>query len=372
MGLQLVCKLSGACERELQAMEAERSAIRALIPSGLERYFAGQARIFSTQGSAAIEGHDVELDRAASIVTGAAAPRGHAELAVHNLGQAQDVAYQLSRGASAEIDSGTIRSLNAVLQQGASGAGAATRGIYRGPDGPNYAVRANRGSGALLYEPPTAADVPELMAELVAHIRRWRATRSGPVAAALTHFALVTIHPFENGNGRTARLLSDMVLDLTGWSMDRMLSVSAALHDSGDEYFSVLQSAQGRAFKRRMDASAFVEYQVRQLRRAMEQLRQSAQGLTQLMDELRETTDHDRETMLLLWYLGVIGPISPVAYASLIGGSAEAAETKLAALSKADLVHRVDDHELTRYDLAEHLWERAQWAAEPPALEVGG
>lgn len=371
VGLQLICKLSDECEEDLRAIDAERSAIRTLIPSGLEHYFTRQARIFSTHGSVAIEGHKIEVEQAASIVEGATTAASEPERAVLDLAHAYDLAYQLNRDTAAPIDSGTIRSLNAVLQEHATGPGAASRGSYRRPSGPAYAVRANRGHGALIYEPPLADDVEELMAEFVSHLRRWRETRPGPVAAALAHFAVISIHPFENGNGQTARLLGDVVLDLTGWSANRMLSLNSAIHDSGESYFEVLRSTQGPRFKKRVDVSAFVAYHTRQLRRAAGQLRESAVGLTELMDELGRTTDFDRQTMLLLWYLAMIGPMSPSVFGSLIDESPEAAGKRLGEAADAGLVRLVGAGPAMRYDLTDQLWRRAQGIAGPPPLEIG-
>ena len=92
----------------------------------------------------------------------------------------------------------------------------------------------------------------------------------------------------------------------------------------------------------------------------MDQLRQSAVGLNQLMDELGSTTDFDREQMLLLWYLAVIGPISSTAYASLIGKSQDTAIEKLLQASDAGLLKKIAVGPSTRYDLTERVWRRAQ------------
>ena len=58
--------------------------------------------------------------------------------------------------------------------------------------------------------PPEYCDVPELLDELVEYVNT---TDDHPlIVAAIVHYQLVTIHPFEDGNGRTARLMSGYVL----------------------------------------------------------------------------------------------------------------------------------------------------------------
>jgi Fic family protein len=68
------------------------------------------------------------------------------------------------------------------------------------------------------YVPPAAIEVPPLMQVLVAWIHSAEAADLHPVErAALAHFRLVHIHPFVDGNGRTARLLMNLILLREGY-----------------------------------------------------------------------------------------------------------------------------------------------------------
>jgi Fic family protein len=68
------------------------------------------------------------------------------------------------------------------------------------------------------YVPPTAMEVPPLRQELVAWIHSAQAADLHPVErAALAHFRLVHIHPFVDGNGRTARLFMNLILLREGY-----------------------------------------------------------------------------------------------------------------------------------------------------------
>ncbi len=371
MRLQLDYTLSDECKEDLNAIDAERYAVRALIPGGLESYFARQARIFSTRGSTAIEGNEVEGERAASIVEGTLAPTDQQQLEIYNLAQAYDLAYQLTDDRSMVIDGGTVRALNSVLQKGATEPGAASRGNYRRPGGPEVTIRADRGRGAILYQPPRADDVNRLMRGYVEDVQRWTEDEPGPVAAALTHFAFVSIHPFENGNGRTARLLADMVLDLTGWSVERMLSVSSAIHASGDAYFDALRATQGPAFREAVDASPFVEYHTRQLRRAVDQLQQSVVWLVRTTEESSDAEGTDQSSVLLSWYLLNLGPITSSAYAKLIGASQSTAVEKLRMQVESGFLTRLGAGRSTRYALTSEVSERvARRVSEEPSLYV--
>src|SRR5262249_38394382 len=86
-------------------------------------------------------------------------------------------------------------------------------------DGQNV-IRDGR-SGAIVYLPPEAKDVPHLMKDLTAWIGRelGRDELPVPVIAALAHYQFATIHPYFDGNGRTARLLTTSILHRGGYGL---------------------------------------------------------------------------------------------------------------------------------------------------------
>lgn len=88
-------------------------------------------------------------------------------------------------------------------------------------------------SGKIVYMPPEAKDVPALMKDLVDWIRI--SIEDGeipiPIIAALTHYQFVTIHPYFDGNGRTARLLTTLVLHMNGYALKGIYAL--------EEYYAV-------------------------------------------------------------------------------------------------------------------------------------
>ena len=91
------------------------------------------------------------------------------------------------------------------------------------------------------YVPPAAKDVPTCMADLVAELAM-KQNKLHPVEfAAHAHRRLVDIHPFEDGNGRTARLLMNLILVNRGFCI---VSIPPILRR---EYITALQQThQGR------------------------------------------------------------------------------------------------------------------------------
>jgi Fic family protein len=93
------------------------------------------------------------------------------------------------------------------------------------------------------FEAPEAARVPE---EMDAFLTWFNAPpREDPVIrAALAHFWFVTIHPFEDGNGRIARAIADMALARADGQAERFYSMSAQIESERNEYYAVLEQCQ--------------------------------------------------------------------------------------------------------------------------------
>ena len=88
------------------------------------------------------------------------------------------------------------------------------------------------------YVPPMAIEVLRLMQELVSWINSTEVAELHPVErSALSHFRLVHIHPFIDGNGRTARLLMNLVLIREG------CPPAVIRHERRPEYYDALDQA---------------------------------------------------------------------------------------------------------------------------------
>jgi len=89
------------------------------------------------------------------------------------------------------------------------------------------------------YIPPEYCDIPELLDELVSYVNT---TDDHPlIMAAVVHYQLVTIHPFEDGNGRAARLLSGYILDFYGYGFNGLGSLEEYFAYDPEEYYESLQ-----------------------------------------------------------------------------------------------------------------------------------
>jgi len=129
-----------------------------------------------------------------------------------------------------------VLEVQAVVEKGASKEKIGLRGAM--PPGMLFAVYDSE-NGKPEYIPPEYIDIPVLLDELVNYVNT---TDDHPlIIAAIVHYQLVTIHPFEDGNGRTARLMSGYILDYYGYGFNGIGSLEEYFAYDPDEYYASLQ-----------------------------------------------------------------------------------------------------------------------------------
>ena len=129
-----------------------------------------------------------------------------------------------------------ILDVQKLVEKGASEEKIGLRGPM--PPGMLFAVYDTK-TGNPDYIPPEYCDIPGLLDELVEYVNT---TDDHPlIVAAVVHYQLVTIHPFEDGNGRTARLLSGDILDKNGYGFNGIGSLEEYFAYDIDEYYEAIQ-----------------------------------------------------------------------------------------------------------------------------------
>ncbi len=112
--------------------------------------------------------------------------------------------------------------------------------------------------GVKVYEPPHQVDVPIQMRTLVTLLRESKL--HDILVAGMAHLHLVAIHPFVDGNGRTARLLATALLQSSGWGFRNLLSLDAYSQRNRDSYIFALKATLGARFSDDYDATPWLKH----------------------------------------------------------------------------------------------------------------
>lgn len=186
-------------------------------------------KIGMTYSSNALEGNSLTLSETKvlledGITVGGKPIRDFYEATGH--AKAYDYMLQIARSGELKIAEDTIKQLHFLFYNAVDSEAA---GQYR---------ESQVFISGTEYVPPAAEDIPALMTELIEELNSKR-DRLHPIEyAAYAHRRLVDIHPFLDGNGRTARLLMNMILINKGYCI---VSIPPVLRH---EYISALRQAQ--------------------------------------------------------------------------------------------------------------------------------
>lgn len=148
------------------------------------------------------------------------------------------------------ITEGLIREIHKRLVQSVRG-DSATPGLYRTIQ--NYV--ANSKTKEVIYTPPPVYEISSMMQALVDWLNE-EETIHPVLVSGIAQFHLVHIHPFLDGNGRTARLLSTLCLYRKGYDFKKLFTISEYYDRNRADYYKAIQSVR----ENDMDMTGWLEY----------------------------------------------------------------------------------------------------------------
>jgi Fic family protein len=155
-----------------------------------------------------------------------------------------------------------------------SGLAAIDTGRFR--DGPMQVVSGAIGKERVHFEAPPAMRLTEEMAQFLDWFED-TGDMNGLLVAGLAHFWFVTIHPFDDGNGRIARAIADMALARAEGSSRRYYSMSKQIRAERGDYYDMLERCQ----RGTCDITAWQEWFLACLHRAIENAEEAVETVLQ-------------------------------------------------------------------------------------------
>lgn len=286
----------------LMDIEASRQAVANLpITIQVLTSLRESARLVSTHYSTQIEGNRLTRQQVDEVLHGGTFPnRERDEREVKNYYQALDYLDLLIRKNQPELQENDIQILHGLVMDGK-----AKPTPYR--DGQN--VIRDSGSHAIVYMPPEAKDVAILMQELVRWINQEiiNAELPTPIIAAIAHYQFATIHPYYDGNGRTARLLTNLVLHKSGYGLKGIYSLEEYYARNLQNYYQALSIGESHNYyfgRVEADISNWILYFCQGMADAFAKVRIKAneaeqQAYTDQSHLLRELDQKQRQVLAL-------------------------------------------------------------------------
>jgi len=212
-----------------------------------------------------------------------------------------------------------------LFPTGRSGTRRITVGAWRPAEaGAMQVVSGSIGREKIHFEAPEA---PRLDAEMARFLEWFESVRGiDPVLkAAIAHFWFVTIHPFEDGNGRIARAIADMALARADGTADRFYSMSAQIESERNQYYDNLERSQ----RGDLDITPWLEWFLGCLGRAIDRAQESLAGIlhkARMWEQINRSPINERQRKVINRLLdGFEGKLSSSKYAKLAKCSADTA-----------------------------------------------
>ena len=219
----------------LMRIEAVKQAIQTLpITPRVLSNLRETARLFSTHYSTMIEGNRLTQEQVAQVIGGDQhfPGRERDQDEVKGYYAALDEAERLAKRRE-KVSEATVQRLHALVMGGGKTRVRSTP--YR--DGQNV-IRDARSKG-IVYMPPEAKDVPWLMEQLITWINQ-KDELPVPIKAGIAHYQSATIHPYYDGNGRTARLLTAVILHLGSYDLKGLYALEEYYARNLKAYYEAL------------------------------------------------------------------------------------------------------------------------------------
>lgn len=164
-------------------------------------------------------------------------------------------------------------------------------------------------TGVVSYTPPPAAEVPYLVEDLVTWVNSEESKDMHPVIkAGIIHYELARIHPFVEGNGRTARAVATLILFLDGYDIRKLFSLEEYFDNNPMDYYLTLQAVSNQLVidTHERDLTPWLEYFVEgvaiELNRVKEKVRRISMD-SRVKDKLGEQVELNERQMLIMEFL---------------------------------------------------------------------
>jgi Fic family protein len=206
----------------------------------------GELLVEETLQTSAIEGEQLDPDSIrSSVARRLGLPDAGLPRAIHHGDALVEVLLDATRNHHYLLTADRLRTWQSALFPGGhSGLVKITTGAWRNTQSPMRVISGSVKNEVIHFEAPPSDRIDD---EMNGFLRWWKTPPfrlDGILRAAIAHFYFVTIHPFEDGNGRIARALTDMALAQDEETGMRLYSLSSAIIRNRSRYYDILETTQ--------------------------------------------------------------------------------------------------------------------------------
>jgi Fic family protein len=320
----------------LTAITAAREIIEQahLVPKW-EAKLRRQALFHNTHSSTAIEGNKLTLEQVESLADGkdVIATKKDKQEALNYLKALEKIPALMQKGKIRIADLLNIHKMitKNVMQDGTSSGVFRNRQVFVGKrvfDGTTF-------KEVVEYMPPKTEEVPQLVREFIDWLNLDKSWKLNPVLlAGIVHYEIARIHPFIDGNGRTARLLATTILYSSGFDHRRIFALDDYYDRDRQAYYAALKTVQAN----KGDITKWLEYFTDGILYSAEEVKGSVLKVSSKRKNGQEQIALTPKQMQIVEFINANGKITNKDLRGLFKISAQAVHKELAKIVKLKII----------------------------------
>ncbi len=218
-------------------------------------------------------------------------------------------------------------------------------------EGPMQVVSNNRGREIVYYEAPKASFIKAYMDDFFKWVNETNDVNP-LIKAAISHLWFITIHPFEDGNGRITRAITEFMLAKAEKSSYRFYSMSAQIQKQKNEYYKILETTQ----KGTLDVTNWIKWFLETMLQALETSETMVSKIIVKAEHWMEfnkfTLDENQKKMINMLFDGFEGNLTSSKWAKICKCSQDTASRSIKQLVEYGILKQQGSGRSTHYVLA--------------------
>lgn len=215
-------------------------------------------------------------------------------------------------------------------------------GHYR--KGPVYVVRRRLGfPDQVMYTGPSAKKVPELCRNLIKWIQQSEAKEIDPViTAGIVHHEVAAIHPFNDGNGRTARALATLILYKRGYDFRQLFALEDYYNKERPKYYQAINTGDNYN-ARKTDLTIWLEYFTTGFKEEIDNVKNKVIALSarKVDGKIKSQIYLDKNQLKIIDFLDNVGKINVNDVVDILNCPKRTAQLCLQKLKKTGIIKQV-------------------------------
>ena len=210
--------------------------------------------------------------------------------------------------------------------------------------GPIYVVRRRYNQPQeVVYTGPVAKKVPGLVKDLVEWVQQSVEKEIHPIiVAGIIHQEIAAIHPFTDGNGRTARALATLILYERGYDFRKLFALEDYYNQDRPKYYAAINI--GKSYEeRKVDFTPWLEYFVKGFKEEIDDIKEKIAKLSlrKVDEKIQSKVYLDKDQMQILDFIDRIGKITTQDVMDILHCPKRTAQSYLLKLKKLGLIKQV-------------------------------